>query len=90
MDALTEESASPGTRSVVGIDKGWMCGSHASRPFKCVPHCQGDKNSLLDEIFQGPRGLCERGALALLCSRWLKVLKARTLAHGTSAVRGRS
>lgn len=66
MDALTEESASPGMQSVVGIDKGWTCGSHASRPSKCVPHCQGDKNSLLDEIFQGPRGLCERGTLALL------------------------
>lgn len=48
------------------------------------------KNSLLDEIFQGPRGLCERGTLALLCSRWVKVLKARTPAHGTSAARERS
>lgn len=60
----------PGMQSITGLDKGWMFDSHASRPCKCVPHCQRDKNSLLDETFQGPGGLCERGTLALLCFRW--------------------
>lgn len=66
-----------------------MFESRASRLSKCVPHCQGDKNSVLDEIFQSPWRLCESGALAPPLSLAGEALKARALFHGISATQER-
>lgn len=63
MDALKPpRRLLPGMQSIAGVDKGWMFESHASRPSKCVPHCQRGKNSLLDETFQAPWRGCVREA----------------------------